>query len=67
MIKLFKAFDGWKTAIAAIYWPVSAQVIPLWFENGLTGNAYKVWMTIGVLLTATGVGHKWYKKSHSEE
>jgi hypothetical protein len=59
--------DGWKTALAAIYWPVYTQIVPIWFPAGLPDTANKTAVTIGIALTIVGVGHKWYKKTHAEE
>jgi hypothetical protein len=67
MKNLWKLLDGWKTAIAAAYWPVYTQIIPIWWPEGLPPDANKVFLTIGIALSILGVGHKWYKKTHVEE
>jgi len=66
-MKFTKILDGWKTAIAAIYWPVVTQIVPIWFPNGLPPEGTKIVNTIGIALTIIGVGHKWYKKTHPGE
>ena len=66
MRDFLKLLDGWKTAIAALYWPIYAQIVPIWFPEGLPGNWNKTAVTVGILLTTIGVGHKWYKKTHNE-
>jgi hypothetical protein len=67
MLKFWKAIDGWKTALAAIYWPVYTQIVPIWFPNGMPDTWNKVAITAGIMLTIAGVGHKWYKSTHTEE
>lgn len=62
-----KTLNGWKTAIAAVYWPVIYQIAPIWYPDGIPATVNKVIMTIGILLTIFGVGHKWYKKTHGED
>lgn len=61
---LWKRLNGWKSAIAAVYWPVVYQIVPIWWPNGLPETANKVVMTVGIALTIVGVGHKWYKRNH---
>jgi hypothetical protein len=56
--------NGWKTAIAAIYWPTWTLIVPIWFPTGMPDTWNKAGITVGILLTATGVGHKWYKATH---
>lgn len=60
----WKLLDGWKCAIAALYWPLMEQILPIWFPNGEPPMAHKILVTIGVLLTVAGVGHKWYKAAN---
>ena len=61
MMTLWKSIDGWKTAIAAVYWPLMEQILPLWFPNGEPADLHRVLVTIGIVLTMAGVGHKFYK------
>ena len=62
-----KTINGWKTAAAALYWPIYTQIVPIWFPQGLPEQWNKTAVTIGIFLTIAGVGHKWYKKTHEEE
>ena len=61
---MLQMVNGWKTAAAAIYWPVVYQILPLWYPDGLPTDVNRVVVTVGILLTVLGVGHKWYKKTH---
>lgn len=63
---MLKKINGWKTAAAALYWPVVTQILPLWFPDGVPPDVNRVIVTVGILLTTLGVGHKWYKKNHGE-
>ena len=67
MGEFWKMMNGWKTALAAAYWPIYTQIVPIWFPEGLPANANKTCVTIGILLSILGVGHKWYKKTHAED
>jgi hypothetical protein len=62
MIKLWNAINGWKTVAAAIYWPVMEQIVPIWFPNGGPPLMHKILVTLGIILTMLGVGHKFYKQ-----
>lgn len=66
MKDFWKMLNGWKTAIAAAYWPIYTQIVPIWFPNGLPETANKVFITLGIVMSILGVGHKWYKKNHAE-
>jgi len=64
---MLQLLNGWKTAIAAVYWPVVYQIAPIWYPEGIPQDVNKVVMTVGILLTIAGVGHRWYKKTHGDE
>ena len=66
MKDFLKLINGWKTAAAAVYWPVVMQILPIWYPNGVPDQADKVVRTVGIALTIVGVGHKWYKKTQGE-
>lgn len=63
---MLKKINGWKTVVAAMYWPVATQILPLWFPDGVPDNMHRIVVTVGILLTTLGVGHKWYKKTRPE-
>jgi hypothetical protein len=64
---LWDALSGWKSAIAAIYWPIVTQILPIWFPQGVPDNINKIIVTLGIMLTIAGVGHKAWKATHAEE
>jgi hypothetical protein len=67
MVKLWKMIDGWKTVAAAIYWPVYTQIVPIWFPQEMPDTWNKTAVTLGIVLTIAGVGHKWWKGTHTDE
>lgn len=66
-MNLWKALDGWKTAIAAVYWPLIDMVLPIWFPAGEPPMMHRIVLTIGVVLTVAGVGHKAWKATRGQD
>lgn len=60
--KIWKWLNGKKTTIASLYWDIGASIILIWFPAGLPPIANKINLTLGVCLTAAGLGHKTAKK-----
>jgi hypothetical protein len=58
MDKFLKWFNGKKTIIAALYWELSAGAIIIWYPTGLPEQANKIYLTLGMILTTFGLGHK---------
>ena len=67
MNEILKKIDGWKTAIAALYWPIATQALPIWYPDGVPPDVNKIMITVGIVLTSVGVGHKWHKKTQEKE
>lgn len=61
MDKLLRFLNGKKSHIAHFYWVTSASIITLWFPNGLPDTYNKLYLTIGIILTSIGWGHKFVK------
>jgi hypothetical protein len=61
-MKILKAIWHWldckKTSFAAFYWGSSAALIIIWFPAGLPQTPNKIYLTVGILLSALGLGHK---------
>ena len=66
-MNLWKSLNGWKTAIAAVYWPLSEMVLPIWFPAGEPAMIHKILLTVGVALTVVGVGHKAWKAKYGSD
>lgn len=58
LLTCWKWLNGKKTIIASIYWEFMAAIIVVWFPNGLPGIYNKVYLSIGIILTSVGLGHK---------
>ena len=61
-MKVLKQIWAWlnkkKTVIATFYWGGCASLIMLWFPDGLPSVPNKVYLTLGIILSAIGLGHK---------
>jgi hypothetical protein len=62
MEKIFKKLNGYKSHVAHFYWITSASIIAPWFPGGLPDQWNKVYLTVGIILTSIGWGHKAIKK-----
>jgi len=62
MNKVWQWLNGKKTVVAEFYWSGLAAINLIWFPQGLPDTYNKVYLTIGILLTALGLGHKGFKK-----
>jgi hypothetical protein len=58
---IWKYLDGKKSNIALMYWTGTSLFLPIWFAAGLPHPWDKVNLTVGTLLTALGLGHKYVK------
>jgi len=47
---------GSTRAIALVYWNVVTLLMPVWFPGGVPDTANKIYVTVGILLTALGFG-----------
>lgn len=56
--KIWQWLDNKKSAFAAFYWGSSAALIIIWFPAGLPDTSNKIYLTVGILLSALGLGHK---------
>ena len=63
----WKWLDGKKSVIARFYWTALASLILVWFPEGLPPLPNKTYLTIGILLTFVGLGHKALKKKPKTE
>lgn len=61
-MKFWKWINGKKTVVAEFYWFGFATLILIWFPEGLPPVQNKVYLSVGVLFTAFGLGHKALKK-----
>ena len=59
--KIWKFLDGKKSVITAFYTGAGSTIIMVWFPEGLTGTALKIYLTVGILLGGTSVIHKGIK------
>lgn len=59
--KLWKYLDGKKTVISSFYWGTGSAIILVLFPSGLPEPYLTLWMKIGGILTAMGLGHKFVK------
>lgn len=57
MKKFWAWLDGKKTAIAAFYWGAGGLIIMVWFPQGLPYPYNKINLTVGITLSALGLGH----------
>jgi hypothetical protein len=62
----WKLFNGKKTVIASIYWGAIMPSLLVFFPQGTPPEIMKVVTVVGFFLTATGLGHIWYKKVEEE-
>jgi hypothetical protein len=62
MNNLWQWLNGKKTVIAEFYWTALAGINLIWFPNGLPPTMNKIYLSIGVILTFIGLGHKAAKK-----
>jgi len=61
--KILKWFDGKKTAIAAIYWTFVTPSLPIIYGSmaEVPSDIMKIYLIVGVGLSAIGLGHKGIK------
>ena len=63
---VWSKLDGYKTTIAALYWGALMPSLAMLYPQGVPADVNK-WVTIaGFVLSATGLGHKWYKKKEEK-
>lgn len=68
LTKIWQWLNNKKSAFAAFYWGSSAALIIIWFPSGLPPIPNKIYLTIGIILSAVGLGHKAIKKMyHGDE
>jgi hypothetical protein len=60
-MKLWNWFNGKKTIIAEFYWTALAGIILIWFPSGLPPVPNKVYLSVGIIFTFIGLGHKAFK------
>lgn len=54
---------GFFRTVALVYWSVATQLIPVWFPANQPAVAIQIYTTIGILLTAIGLGRAWANKA----
>jgi hypothetical protein len=66
-MKFLKWFDGKKTILASLYWGAVMPSLAVWFPEGVPGDVNRWVVTVGFVLSAVGLGHKWYKKTEEKQ
>jgi hypothetical protein len=61
MVGFWQWLDGKKTVVAAIYWSVVMPALAVLYPAGVPSGVNRWVSAAGVVLTALGLGHKWYK------
>ena len=59
--KVWKWLNNKKSALAAFYWGGCGSLLLVWFPDGLPLVPNKIYLTIGIILSAIGLGHKAFK------
>lgn len=60
--KIWQYLNGKKLIIADFYWGTSGALLLIWFPDGLPSTPNKIYLSIGLLFTFIGLGHKAIKK-----
>ena len=58
MKQFLNFLNGKKTVIATIYWCVITPMLQVWYPDGVPSDINKIYLSIGFILTAFGIGHK---------
>ena len=62
MIKKVWDIDGLKRLVALLYWSVVSPSLPIIWSTGVPSEVNKVYLVVGLLLSALGLGHAAVKK-----
>lgn len=62
---IWNFLNGKKTVIAEFYWTGLASINLIWFPDGIPATYNKIYLTVGIVLTFFGLGHKFIKKNIS--
>jgi len=66
-IKKIWNVEGLKRTTALLYWSVVSPSLPIVWPTGVPGNINKVYLIVGIFLSAVGLGHAAYKSFQSNK